>query len=135
MKNLLGFLFAVLTVSLLSVSCRKEVHADVSGFVDEINDSSLIVRTADGKFIFDIRHADFTKGAVMFDDSVVVSYVGDPSEMKGSAEIVKLVPKPSPVIEAVVDTTKKLMTREADPEAIEAMDHMIEAAKTHKIAK
>ena len=135
MKKLLGFLFAVLAVSMLSVSCRKVVRADVSGVVDELNDSALIVNTADGKIVFDIRDAKYTNGAVMFGDSVVIVYVGDLDEKRALAEVVRLVPKPSPVVEDVVDTTKTLMTREADPVAIEAMDHMIEAAKTHKIAK
>ena len=61
--------------------------------------------------------------------------MGDLDEKRALAEVVRLVPKPSPVVEDVVDTTKTLMTREADPVAIEAMDRMIEAAKTHKIAK
>ena len=135
MKKLLGFLFAVLTVSLLSVSCRKVVRDNVSAIVDEINDSVMIARTADGKVIFDIRDTKYTNGAVMYGDSVVVVYVGDLSEKRVFAESVRLVPKPSPVVTDDVDTTKVLQTREASPEAIEAMDNMIKAAQTHKIAK
>ena len=135
MKKLLGFLFAVLTVSLLSVSCRKVVRDNVSAIVDEINDSVMIAQTADGKVIFDIRDTKYTNGAVMYGDSVVVVYVGDLSEKRVFAESVRLVPKPSPVVTDEVDTTKVLQTREASPEAIEAMDNMIKAAQTHKIAK
>ena len=135
MKKLLGFLFAVLAVSMLSVSCRKVVRDNVSAIVDEINDSFMIARTADGKVIFDIRDTKYTNGAVMYGDSVVVVYVGDLSEKRVFAESVRLVPKPSPVVTDEVDTTKVLQTREASPEAIEAMDNMIKAARTHKIAK
>ena len=135
MKKLLGFLFAVLAVSMLSVSCRKVVRDNVSAIVDEINDSVMIARTADGKVIFDIRDTKYTNGAVMYGDSVVVVYVGDLSEKRAFAESVRLVPKPSPVVTDEVDTTKVLQTREASPEAIEAMDNMIKAARTHKIAK
>jgi hypothetical protein len=135
MKKLLGFLFVVLAVSMLSVSCRKEVRGGVSGIIDELNDSVMVARTADGKVIFDIRNANYTNGAVMYGDSVVIVYVGDLSEKRAVAEVIKLIPKPSPVVTDVVDTTKVLMTRDADPEAIEAVDRMIKAAQTHKIAK
>ena len=44
MKRFLGILFAVVAVSMAIVSCRKVVHSETIGLVDEINDSVMITK-------------------------------------------------------------------------------------------
>ena len=135
MKNVKGFIFAVLSISALWLSsCSKDVKDVTTGFVEEVNDSVLIARVDGDKIYFDVRGAQYTNGAVMFGDSVAISYVGNLSNKRAVAEIVRLLPKPSPVIEAVVDTTKELKTREADPKDVDAMKKMIKVAEKYKTA-
>ena len=132
MKKVFGFLMAVAAVALLSVSCRKVVRAEATGLVDEISDSMMVVKIDGSKVVFDITECTFTNGAVMYGDSVIINYIGDLGEKRALAETCYLLVKPSPIVEEGLDTTKVLMTREADPEDVEEIDKMIEAAKQHQ---
>ena len=130
MKNVLGFLMAVAAVALLSVSCHKAERGDATGLVDEITDSVMIVKIDGSKVKFDITECVFTNGSVMYGDSVVISYVGDLSASYSVAEICYLIVKPSPTVEVgVVDTTKELKTRPADPERRKEVSKMLDVLK------
>ena len=136
MKNVKGFILAALALpTLWLASCTKVVKDQTSAVVEEINDSVMVARTADGKVHFDIADAEFTNGAVMFGDSVVISYIGDLSKKRALAERIRLVPRPSPVIEVVEDTTKELKTRPADPKEMKEINRMLKAAKKFPAAE
>ena len=132
MKKVFGFLMALVAVAFFSVSCRKVVRAEAIGIVDETTDSVMIVKIDGEKVMFDITGCSFTNGAVMYGDSVIIGYIGDLGEKRALAETCYLIVKPSPIVEAGLDTTKVLITRDADPEEVEEIDKMIEAAKTHQ---
>ena len=130
MKKVLGFLMAVAAVALLSVSCHKAERGDATGLVDEITDSVMIVKIDGSKVKFDITECVFTNGSVMYGDSVVISYVGDLSASYSVAETCYLIVKPSPTVEVgVVDTTKELKTRPADPERRKEVSKMLDVLK------
>ena len=130
MKKVLGFLMAVAAVVLLSVSCHKAERGDATGLVDEITDSVMIVKIDGSKVKFDITECVFTNGSVMYGDSVVISYVGDLSASYSVAETCYLIVKPSPTVEVgVVDTTKELKTRPADPERRKEVSKMLDVLK------
>ena len=131
MKKLFSFLFAAAAVVLMTVSCRHKMeHGDTRGLVDEINDSVMILKVDGSKIQFDITVANFTHGAVMYGDSVIVNYVGDLSKKRALAEAVYLLDRPSNVIivdhSKPVDTTKtKLLTKPSDPEKKENARRML----------
>ena len=130
MKKVFGFLMAVAAVALLSVSCRKVVRAETTGLVDEKTDSVMVVKIDGSKVVFDITDCSFTNGAVMYGDSVIISYVGDLSEKRALAETCYLIVKPSPTVEVgVVDSTAELKTRTADPEQKKEVRKMLDAVK------
>ena len=130
MKKVLGFLMALAAVALLSVGCHKVVRGDATGLVDEITDSVMIVRIDGSKVKFDITECAFTNGSVMYGDSVIISYVGDLSASYSVAETCYLIVKPSPTVEVgVVDTTKELKTRPADPERRKEVSKMLDVLK------
>ena len=131
MKRLLGYLFAAFAVILLSVGCHKAERADATGLVDEITDSVMIVKIDDSKVKFDITECTFTNGAVMYGDSVIVGYVGDLSASYCVAETCYLLNRVSSVVEVSEerDTTKELITREADKKDIEGIDNLVRIAK------
>ena len=130
MKKVLGFLMAVAAVALLSVSCHKAERGDATGLVDEITDSVMIVKIDGSKVKFDITECVFTNGSVMYGDSVVISYVGDLSASYSVAETCYLIVKPSPTVEVgVVDTTKELKTRPANPERRKEVSKMLDVLK------
>ena len=135
MKKVLGFLMAVAAVALLSVGCHKAERADATGLVEEITDSMMIVKIDGSKVKFDITECAFTNGAVMYGDSVIISYVGNLSAAYSVAETCYLIVKPSKVVEiepGVVDSTKELKTRPADKKELQDIDRMIEAAKKYQ---
>ena len=132
MKRFLGFLFAVFAVALLSVSCRKVVHDQVRGQVDEMTDSMMVVKIDGEKVKFDIVQCRFTNGAVMYGDSVIINYVGDLSEKIAVAEACYLLVKPSKVIEAVVDSTKELVTRPAEKGARKEFEKLRKAVENQQ---
>ena len=131
MKRLLGYLFAAFAVILLSVGCHKAERADATGLVDEITDSVMIVKIDGSKVKFDITDCTFTNGAVMYGDSVIIGYVGDLSASYCVAETCYLLAKKGNIV--VVgeepDTTKELMTREADKKTVEGIDNLVRIAK------
>ena len=136
MKKLFSFIFATAVVVLLSVSCRHKIeHGETSGLVDEINDTSMIVKIDGSKVKFDISVASFTHGAVMYGDSVIVHYVGDLSMKRALAETVYLIDRPSRIViidrNEPIDTTDKtpLLTRPADPAKVENDRRAVNAAK------
>ncbi|MBP5425864.1 MAG: hypothetical protein J6Y33_07305 [Prevotella sp.] len=136
MKKLFSFIFATAVVVLLSVSCRHKIeHGETSGLVDEINDTSMIVKIDGSKVKFDISVASFTHGAVMYGDSVIVHYVGDLSMKRALAETVYLIDRPSRIViidrNEPIDTTDKtpLLTRPADPDKVENDRRGVNAAK------
>ena len=131
MKRFLGYLVAAASLVLLSVSCHKAERADATGQVDEITDSVMIVKIDGSKVKFDITDCTFTNGAVMYGDSVIVGYVGDLSASYCVAETCYLLAKKGNIV--VVgeepDTTKELMTREADEKAVKEIDNLVRIAK------
>ena len=130
MKKVLGFLMAVAAVALLSVGCHKAERADATGLVEEITDSMMIVKIDGSKVKFDITECVFTNGAVMYGDSVIIGYVGNLSAAYSVAETCYLIVKPSPTVEVgVVDTTKELKTRPADPERRKEVSKMLDVLK------
>ena len=135
MKRFLGFLFAAFAVALLSVSCRQVVHDQVRGQVDEMTDSVMVVKIDGEKVTFDIVQCRFTNGAVMYGDSVIINYVGDLSEKIAVAEACYLLVKPSPVIEAVVDSTKELVTRPAEKDAHKEFEKLRKAVENQQKKK
>lgn len=137
MKKLIGFLFAFAAVLLLSVSCRHKMeHGETRGLVDEINDTAMVVKIDGSKVKFDITVANFTHGAVMYGDSVIVHYIGDLSMKRALAETVYLIDRKSNIIEiprdpAKRDTTAKLLTKPMDPVKQKNSDRMLRAAKRY----
>ena len=136
MKKLFSFIFATAVVVVLSVSCRHKIeHGETSGLVDEINDTSMIVKIDGSKVKFDISVASFTHGAVMYGDSVIVHYVGDLSMKRALAETVYLIDRPSRIViidrNEPIDTTDKtpLLTLLADPAKVENDRRAVNAAK------
>ena len=133
MKRFLGILFAVAAVAIVMVSCRKVVRADVRALVDEINDSVMVCKIGDSKVKFDISEAQFTHGAVMYGDSVVVNYIGDLSMKRAFAESVYLLDRPSKVIiidkNAKIDPNAAPQTRPADPDREAATQEALKAAR------
>ena len=131
MKRLLGYLFASLAVAVLSVGCHKASTGDATGQIEEITDSMMIVKIDGSKVKFDITDCTFTNGAVMYGDSVIVGYVGDLSASYCVAETCYLLAKKGNIV--VVgeepDTTKELMTREADEKAVKEIDNLVRIAK------
>ena len=131
MKKLLGFLMAVAAVAMLSVSCHKAERGEATGQVDEITDSVMIVKIDGSKVKFDITDCAFTNGAVMYGDSVIISYVGNLSASYSVAETCFLIPRPSPTIPMEVDSTKELITRPAESERVQQTLKGIEEAKKY----
>ena len=136
MKKLFSFLFAIAVVVLFSVSCRHKMeHGEASGLVDEINDTSMVVKIDGSKVKFDITVATFTHGAVMYGDSVIVNFIGDLSMKRALAETVFLIDRPSRVVvvdhNAPVDSAKlpPLKTRPSDPMQSRETQKGIDAAK------
>ena len=130
MKRFLGYLVAAASLVLLSVSCHKAVRADATGQVDEITDSVMIVRIDGSKVKFDITDCNFTNGAVMYGDSVIIGYVGDLSASYCVAETCYLIVKKSDVVVAdtVRDTSKELKTRPVDKKKAEEIDNLVRIA-------
>lgn len=130
MKRLLGYLFAALAVTLLSVSCHKAVRAEATGQVDEITDSMMIVKIDGSKVKFDITDCTFTNGAVQYGDSVIIGYVGDLSASYSVAETCYLIVRPSKIVEASTerDTTLELKTRAAEKSEAEEIDNLVRIA-------
>jgi hypothetical protein len=119
MKRFLGILTVCAAIAIMTLtSCHKVVREDVRALVDEINDSVMVTKI-DGKVVkFDVTEAQFTNGAVMYGDSVIVSYIGDLSMKRAFAERVYLIEKMGNIViidHNKPDTTKEVMTRPADP--------------------
>ena len=137
MKKLIGFLFAVVAGLLLTVSCRHKMeHGETRGLVDEINDSSMVVKIDGSKVKFDITVATFTNGVVMYGDSVIVYYIGDLSMKRALAENIYLLERKSNVIEIPKtpvkrDTIVELLTKPADPKDVAKSKRGVMAAKRY----
>ncbi len=139
MKKLTGFLFAAMAVALLSVSCRKVVRDDVRALVEEINDTVMYAQIDGKKVKFDIKESRFGNGAVMYGDSVIITYIGDLDEKRAFAESVYLLERKSPVItidkNKEPDPSAEVKTRPADPEqdaaSLKNSQRMIKAAKKY----
>lgn len=137
MKKLIGFLFAVVAGLLLTVSCRHKMeHGETRGLVDEINDSSMVVKIDGSKVKFDITVATFTNGVVMYGDSVIVYYIGDLSMKRALAENIYLLERKSNVIEIPKtpvkrDTIVELRTKPADPKDVAKSKRGVMAAKRY----
>ena len=131
MKRLLGYLFAALAVAVLSVGCHKATSGDVTGQIDEITDSVMIVKIDGSKVRFDITECAFTNGAVMYGDSVIVSFDGELGSRRCMAKTCYLIQKSGNVVVVTdePDTTKELMTREADKKTVEGIDNLVRIAK------
>jgi len=131
MKRLLGYLFASLAFAALSVGCHKAERGDTRGLVEEITDSVMIVKIDGSKVKFDITECTFTNGAVMYGDSVIISYVGNLSASYSVAETCYLIVKPSNVVEVTGerDTTKELLTRPVEKKEVEEIDNLVRIAK------
>ena len=136
MKRFLGILTVCAAIAIMTLtSCHKVVREDVRALVDEINDSVMVTKI-DGKVVkFDISEARFTNGAVMYGDSVIVSYIGDLSMKRAFAERVYLLEKAGNIViidHNKPDTTKELMTRPADPETNQKTDEVLRFINRNK---
>lgn len=77
-----------------------------------MTDTTMVATMGDYAITFDTKKAQYTNGAIMDGDSVVIHYVGDLKERKAKAAIVKLIPKKGRVVEAVYDPSKELEVSE-----------------------
>lgn len=77
-----------------------------------MTDTTMVTSMGDYAITFDTKKAQYTNGAIMDGDSVVIHYVGDLKERKAKAAIVKLIPKKGRVVEAVYDPSKELEVSE-----------------------
>lgn len=107
MKNRAHILFLLLAVVLGLASCGEKIKT-CSGKVAKMTDTTMVTTMGDYAITFDIKKAQYTNGAIMDGDSVLIHYVGDLKERKAVAAIVKLIPKKGHVVEAVYDPSKEL---------------------------
>ena len=121
MKRLLSFLFIAIGLTLTFYACHKVVRDQTFALVDEMNDSVLVAKINGERVKFDITEANFTNGAVMYGDSVIIHYIGDLSMKRAYAEAVHLVNRPGRIVEVPtdgsIDSTKELKTIDVDPKA------------------
>lgn len=118
----------MLAFLLVIASCSQEIKT-CTGRINRINDTLMTMQIGDYEVEFDMRKARYTNGAVMRGDSVNVDYVGELRDKKGRALIVCLVPPEGTVIEAVVDTTKELITAPMSEEDARRLDEFVKNAK------
>ena len=127
-KSIISILLVISVLSLLTVACSSNpVHGQTRGLVDEMTDSTMIVRIDGSKVKFDLSEASFTNGAVMYGDSVMIDYYGSLDSKRAIALTVQLIIRQGVTVPVgVVDTNKELITREADPEDMKATEEAIE---------
>lgn len=100
-----------------------------AGKIKDMTDTTIIANMGDYDITFDIKKAEVTNGAVMPGDSVVVHYIGELSEKKATALVIKLIPPKGKVVEAVYDPNKKLETKPMTKEEVKEMNDFVKAAK------
>ena len=109
MKKYFMFFFSFCMMLILFSSCGKEVK-QTKGLVKEITPTSLVL-TVDGDDELKLDMMDdvkYTNGAVMINDTVIVTYVSSYKENK--AAVIQLVPRASEIVNLGHDDSRELKT-------------------------
>ena len=88
-KTLFAFLITILLFTF--AGCRDNIKT-CAGKIKNMTDTTIVANMGDYDITFDIKKAEVSNGAVMPNDSVLIHYVGDLSEKKATALVIKLIP-------------------------------------------
>ena len=125
-KSLFAFLITTLLITF--VGCGKDMKT-CAGKIKSMTDTTIVTNIGDYDITFDIKKAEVSNGAVMPGDSIVVHYIGELSEKKATALVIKLIPPKGKVVEAIYDPNKKLETKPMTKEEVKEMNDFVKAAK------
>ena len=127
MKKLVIFLFCC--IAAIVISCKSKEVKVCSGQISRMSDTTIVAKIGDYDITFNTKKAEYTHGAVMPGDSVMIHYVGDLKEKKAIAAIVYLIPPKGNVVEAGYNPSKKLETAPLDEEDVKSMDEFVKKVK------
>lgn len=125
-KTLFAFLITILLFTF--VGCRDNIKT-CAGKIKNMTDTTIVANMGDYDITFDIKKAEVSNGAVMPNDSVLIHYVGDLSEKKATALVIKLIPHKGNVVEAIYNPNKKLETKPMTKEEVKENEEFVKAAK------
>ncbi len=112
-KSLFAAVATALAVTLAGCSDKPKSY---TGVVKSLTDTTLVASAAGRDATFGITKAEVTNGAIMPGDSVQLYYIGDPDDKDAQALVIRLIPRPGTVVDAVYDPNKPLLTKPAGNE-------------------
>lgn len=112
-KSLSAALVAALALTLAACSDKPK---SCTGVIKSMTDTTLVANTEGRDATFNITKARMTNGAIMPGDSVQMYYIGDPDDKDAKALVIRLIPHPGTVVNAVYDPKKELLTKPKEKE-------------------